>query len=172
MTARLLCTPLRGLCLFWRAQGNDDAAKRFQEVSRAYDALRDPQKRAQYDQMGPDGYERMAESGGGAGPFGGQVCSTMRALSAVPSPPAGCTRRGCQSGGAWASRWSLGGPTHLLSGACCGRLQRRHVQPPDPPYLNILLRIMHCFLQPLKRPLCGDLRCCLQMLAELRPAQL
>ncbi len=41
-------------------------------MSRAYDALRDPQKRAQYDQMGPDGYERMAEQGG-AGPFGGQV---------------------------------------------------------------------------------------------------
>ena len=46
-------------------QGDDAAAQKFQEVSKAYDTLRDPQKRQQYDQMGADGYERMAEAGGG-----------------------------------------------------------------------------------------------------------
>ena len=45
-------------------QGDEDAAKKFQEVSKAYDTLRDPQKRQQYDNMGADGYERMAENGG------------------------------------------------------------------------------------------------------------
>ncbi|EIE26272.1 DnaJ-domain-containing protein, partial [Coccomyxa subellipsoidea C-169] len=45
-------------------KGDDAAAAKFQEVSKAYDTLRDPQKRQQYDGMGADGYERMAESGG------------------------------------------------------------------------------------------------------------
>ncbi|KAK9916413.1 hypothetical protein WJX75_002286 [Coccomyxa subellipsoidea] len=45
-------------------KGDDEAAAKFQEVSKAYDTLRDPQKRQQYDSMGADGYERMAESGG------------------------------------------------------------------------------------------------------------
>lgn len=45
-------------------QGDEGAAKKFQEVSKAYDTLRDPQKRQQYDSMGADGYERMAETGG------------------------------------------------------------------------------------------------------------
>ncbi len=45
-------------------QGDENAAKKFQEVSKAYDTLRDPQKRQQYDNMGADGYERMAENGG------------------------------------------------------------------------------------------------------------
>ena len=48
----------------WGLQGDEGAAKKFQEVSKAYDTLRDPQKRQQYDSMGADGYERMAETGG------------------------------------------------------------------------------------------------------------
>lgn len=55
-------------------QGDPAAAKKFQEVQRAYDTLRDTQKRAAYDQLGHQSYE-AAESGGGApgggaGPFG------------------------------------------------------------------------------------------------------
>lgn len=55
-------------------QDDPEAAKKFQEVQRAYDTLRDPQKRAAYDQLGHAAYE-SAEStggapGGGDGPFG------------------------------------------------------------------------------------------------------
>lgn len=57
-----LCSILRCWRVFW--QGDANAAAKFQEVSKAYDTLRDPQKRQQYDSMGSDNYERMAESGG------------------------------------------------------------------------------------------------------------
>jgi DnaJ-class molecular chaperone len=56
-------------------QGDENAAKKFQEVSKAYDTLRDPQKRQQYDSMGADGYERMTENGGaGWSPVGPNPC--------------------------------------------------------------------------------------------------
>jgi molecular chaperone DnaJ len=46
-----------------------EAAKKFQEVQRAYDTLRDAQKRAAYDRMGHERYE-ASEAGTGEGPFG------------------------------------------------------------------------------------------------------
>ena len=56
-------------------QGDPDAAaKKFQEAQRAYDTLRDPQKRSAYDQMGHAAYEHADATGGApgaGGPFGG-----------------------------------------------------------------------------------------------------
>lgn len=56
-------------------QGDPQAAKKFQDVQRAYDTLRDPQKRTAYDQLGHTAYEAADASGGapgsGGGPFGG-----------------------------------------------------------------------------------------------------
>ncbi|KAL4423858.1 hypothetical protein ABPG75_001159 [Micractinium tetrahymenae] len=53
-------------------QGDPEAAKKFQEVQRAYDTLRDPQKRQTYDGMGHAAYENMEATGGapGGGPGG------------------------------------------------------------------------------------------------------
>ena len=53
-----------------RQQGKSDAEKKdaeekFKEAAEAYDVLSNPDKRARYDQLGPEGYDQM--NGGGAG---------------------------------------------------------------------------------------------------------
>ncbi|EDQ85430.1 uncharacterized protein MONBRDRAFT_11958 [Monosiga brevicollis MX1] len=52
--------------------GDDAAAKRFAEISNAYEVLSDEEKRMRYDQMGHDSYNNFSSGyGGGGGGFGG-----------------------------------------------------------------------------------------------------
>ncbi|XP_047337705.1 chaperone protein dnaJ GFA2, mitochondrial-like [Impatiens glandulifera] len=48
-------------------KNDPEAEKKFQEVQRAYEVLKDEEKRAQYDQVGHDAYERVANGDGSGG---------------------------------------------------------------------------------------------------------
>ncbi|CAA2972391.1 dnaJ ERDJ3B [Olea europaea subsp. europaea] len=48
-------------------QGNEEANKRFAEISNAYEVLSDGEKRSIYDRYGEDGLKQHAASGGGRG---------------------------------------------------------------------------------------------------------
>ncbi|KAI7747822.1 hypothetical protein M8C21_013237 [Ambrosia artemisiifolia] len=81
-----------GLAKKWHPDANKDdpeAERRFQEISKAYEVLKDEEKRAQYDQLGHETFEASANGAGpdprhwrnpfqdlsdifGFGPFGGQ----------------------------------------------------------------------------------------------------
>ncbi|MCL7037195.1 hypothetical protein MKW94_001139 [Papaver nudicaule] len=52
-------------------KGDASAAKKFQEVQKAYEVLKDNEKRSYYDQVGHDAFELGAAAGGPGGPFDG-----------------------------------------------------------------------------------------------------
>ena len=51
-----------------RNAGDKDCERKFKEINEAYEALKDPQKRAAYDQFGHAAFEGMSGRGGGFGP--------------------------------------------------------------------------------------------------------
>jgi len=64
----------RKLAMKWHPDQNRDdpsAEQKFKEINEAYDVLKDPEKRAAYDQFGHAAFDGSGGFGGGAGGFGG-----------------------------------------------------------------------------------------------------
>eukprot|EP00249_Psilotum_nudum_P021207 c28019_g2_i1 orf=152-1495(+) len=51
-------------------KGDSNAEKRFQEIQNAYEVLKDEEKRALYDQVGPEAFQQASAGGGPAGSGG------------------------------------------------------------------------------------------------------
>ncbi|MGY8993078.1 MAG: molecular chaperone DnaJ [Rhodospirillales bacterium] len=84
----------RRLALKFHPDRNPDdkaAEQKFREVSEAYEALKDDQKRAAYDRFGKAAFEQGAAGNGGAGGFGG--------FSDIFDEMFGDSRAGGQGGG-------------------------------------------------------------------------
>src|SRR5512142_2545656 len=63
--------------------GDKSAEEKFRDATEAYEVLKDPQRRSQYDQFGHAAFQQGAGQGGFSGGFGGfDISDALRAFMA------------------------------------------------------------------------------------------